>query len=92
MLLHQLAMSLPIPMGDVKEGRVEYEIPFAPADWDSALTRIWEPEPSSAVDWPPEKAFDDGAAIYLVERWNVQQPPGTEAPPDPPEAPDVGGA
>jgi len=73
-LLHLFAISRPIPLGDVKDGLVQSSIPVAPADWDSALRRIWEP-PDTAIDWPPAKAFDDAAATYLVERWNPQQPP-----------------
>jgi len=90
-LLHLFASSRPIPLGDVQEGHLRYHIPVAPADWDTALIEIW-PTPSVAVSWPPKKAFDDDAAVYLVERWNVQQSPGAESPSDPPEPPDVGGA
>jgi hypothetical protein len=90
-LLHLLAVSRPIPMGDVKDGQVAYEIPVAPADWDSALIEIW-PTPSLPVRWPPEKVFDDAAAEYLVERWNVQKSPSPDPPVSPSEPPDVGGA
>jgi hypothetical protein len=89
-LLHLFAVSRPIPIGEVKEGHIEYEIPFAPADWDSALMRIWEPQPSVAVDWPPKDAFDDAAAIYLVERGNVQESQSSEPPPEIAEAEPTG--
>ncbi len=80
-LLHLIAVSRPIPLGDLKEGHISYTIPCAPADWDSALTEIWEP-PSIPVSWPPQKAFDDDALVYLVERWNPEQAPGAQSPPD----------
>lgn len=81
-LFHLFAVSQPIPTGDVKDGRVQYEILFAPADWDSALVPIWEPQSSVPADWPPEKVFDDAALKYLVERGNVQEPPSPETPPE----------
>lgn len=82
-LLHLFATSRPIPLvplGDLKEApTIKYSIEWAPADWRSALTPIWEP-PRVPVSWPPEKAFDDKGFVYLADRWNPQEPPSTEPP------------
>ena len=81
-LLHLFATTRPIPLGDVEDGHLfEWRVKPAPAEWDTALTRIWQP-PGVQVDWPPQKAFDDDATVYLVERWNPEKAPSPQSPPE----------
>ncbi len=91
-LLHLAALSVPIPLGDLKHlsPRVDSGQP-TPGDWDASLIQVWPP-PGGSVSWPPEKAFDDDGFVYLADRWNVKKPPSSEPTPDPLEPPDLGGA
>ena len=91
-LLHLFAATRPVlldPMPDDWDPEQPPLVPYsffpAVGDWESCLSSpIWEP-PRRAISWPPEKAFDDKAFVYLADRWNVQKPPGTETPAEVPE-------
>ncbi|HEY1689367.1 MAG TPA: hypothetical protein VGF95_10970 [Solirubrobacteraceae bacterium] len=81
-LLHLFAVTDPVLFAsgswELKEPVfVEGNIPIAPGNWATGLSRIWEP-PSGAVSWPPEKAFDDKHFVYLADRWQSKQPPRAE--------------
>lgn len=84
-LLHLFAMTRPAPLGplgDFKEDdTIKISIPWTPGDWSTGLIRMSEP-PSRPISWPPQKAFDDNGFIYLADRWNPQEPPSSEPPPD----------
>ena len=71
-LLQLFAATRPIPypsVGNPEEyGPIPVSFPVAPGDWDVSLARIWE-SPRLPVAWPPQKAFDDDAFVYLAERW-----------------------
>jgi hypothetical protein len=87
-LLHMFAMHRPVlldsTIGDhEKLDPIRYSFEWAPGDWASCLIPVWEP-PSGPVSWPPAKAFDDKAFVYLADRWQPQEPPSAETPPDPP--------
>jgi len=93
-LLHLFAGSRPVLLDDTigdheQLDPISYSWEWAPGDWASCLIPIWEP-PSTAVSWPPQKAFDDKAFVYLADRWNVQQPPGADSPPEISDAPSEG--
>ena len=80
----------PIPLGDSEEPpRLAYSIPYAPGDWANSLLKIWPP-PSGPTSWPPQKSFDDEGFINLAERWNPQESPGAESPPEISDAPSEG--
>jgi hypothetical protein len=89
-LLHLFAASRPVLVDDLRDGEqvdtvgVDYRFDWAPGDWPACLIPIWEP-PSGSVGWPPPKAFDDKAFVYLADRWNVQQPPSMDSPPEIPD-------
>jgi hypothetical protein len=85
-LLHLFATARPILIDDTvrdheKLDPVSYVFEWAPGNWSTGLTQIWEP-PSSAVSWPPEKAFDDNGFVYLADRWQTKQPPSAEPKPE----------
>lgn len=84
-LLHLFAASRPILIDstvrhDEHLDPISYVWRWAPGDWDSCLIPIWEPPPSGPVRWPPQKAFDDKAFVYLADRWNAEKAPRTDAP------------
>jgi len=89
-LLHMFATSRPILLDDSLRDRddldpVHYTFPWTPGDWQACLTRIWEPR-DGPLSWPPQKAFDDKAFLYLADRWNPQESPSMDPPPEVPEA------
>jgi hypothetical protein len=83
-LLHMLATSRPVLLDDTIRDHeqldpLRYVIKWAPGDWRSCLTPVWEP-PSAPISWPPQKAFDDKGFVYLADRWNPQESPRAEPP------------
>lgn len=89
-LLHLFATSRPVLLDETvgdheKLDPIHFIWEWAPGDWGSCLTPIWEP-PSAPISWPPQKAFDDKGFVYLADRWNPQQAPSTEPPPEVPDA------
>jgi hypothetical protein len=94
LLLHLFATTRPVLLDntirdDEQLDPVSYSFEWAPGDWDSALTPLWEP-PSGSVSWSPQKAFDDKAFVYLADRWQTEEPSGADSLLEIPESPREG--